>query len=166
MDDANVESFRKNYALVRRIFSEPQLEYLRLPFRRLRASASRTENEDRLVDYVIGLERLLARDTETLEVAFRFRLRGASLLPSTFGDVSERRKFMRELYSLRSAIVHGSAKTESVNEMVPQAEAALKAIFLWFGIVSETGQVQNLIQNLDNALVEGGSDWAEGLYKA
>ena len=67
---------------------------------------------------------------------------------------------------MRSAIVHGNAKTESVNEMVPQAEAALKAIFLWFGIVSETGQVQNLIQNLDNALVEGGSDWAEGLYKA
>ena len=165
LDDAGVERFKGNYALVRRIFVEPQLEYLRLPFRRLRAAASRSENEDRLVDYVIGLERLLVRDSESLEVTFRFRLRGASLLPSTFGDADERKRFMGKLYKLRSDIVHGNVETARVNEMVPQAEDALRAIFLWFGKISETAQIQNVIKNLDNALVEGGSVWAEAVYK-
>jgi hypothetical protein len=69
------EPFRHIYGQVRNVAS-----YLQLPLRPLRASASRQEAEDHLVDCVIGLERLLAPDSEALEPTFRFQLQGAALL--------------------------------------------------------------------------------------
>ncbi|MDP3061681.1 MAG: HEPN domain-containing protein [Chloroflexota bacterium] len=165
LDEAGVERFKKNYQLVKTVFGEPRLERLKLPFRRLRAASYRREDEDRLVDYVIGLERLLAPDSSTLEVTFRFSLRGAAILPSTFGDAADRKRFMSELYKLRSDVVHGAAKvakTSKVSEMLPRAEAALRAVFLWFGsALLDNGDVSSRIQELDCSLIEGGSAWAQ-----
>lgn len=158
LDDTALDMFIDHYKLVKRIFKEARFQAMRLPFRRIRSAALRGENEDKLVDYVIGLERLLAPDSSTLEVTFRFRLRGAAVLPESFGDVKQRIEFMNKLYSLRSDIVHGRAKAKEINEMLPQAEKSFISIFRWFaqalGVVRHNG----VIQQLDNALVSEASE--------
>ena len=82
----NIESFKSNFRSLEALNSDSATKHLRLPFRRLRSASARTEVEDQLVDIVIGLERLLASDSPQLETTFRFRLRGAALLPDSFGD--------------------------------------------------------------------------------
>jgi len=159
LDKAGVESFINNYGLVKEVFSNTKLERARLPFRRLRFAASRSEDEDRVVDYVVALERLLAPDTKN-KVTFRFRLRGAALLPSSLGNAQERQKFMGGLYGLRSDIVHGKAKPVNVAEMAPKAERAAKAIFLWFASRLRSTDHTELVKQLDGALVGGASNWA------
>ncbi|MBI4299053.1 MAG: hypothetical protein HY666_04755 [Chloroflexi bacterium] len=168
LDDAGVESFKKNYQLVKMVFGEARLERLRLPFRRLRAASFRREDEDKLVDYVIGLERLLASDSPNLEVTFRFRLRGAAILPPYFGDAACRKSFMSKLYGLRSTVVHGGAKAtevSEVSEMLPKAEAALRAVFLWFGSALDSGKLTDIVEKLDRELIDGASAWVESFRK-
>ena len=113
---------------------------------------------------MIGLERLLATDSENLETTFRVRLRGAALLPDLFGNPRERIDLMNSLYSMRSRVVHGDANVAEVNEYLPWAEKVLKAIFLWYLSHTETlGSRQEVVRKLDEGLVTGGADWAHNL---
>jgi hypothetical protein len=132
--------------------------YLQLPLRRLRASASRQEVEDHLVDCVIGLERLLAPDSEALETTFRFQLRGAALLPDRFGSPAERRQLMKNLYRVRSKIVHGSATQSQVREYCPKAEEVLREILLWYlHVGTALGNAQTVAEKPDEALIASAS---------
>lgn len=164
LDEYGVEMFIQNYGLVKRVFEDSRFEIMRLPFRRLRSAASRGEDEDKLIDYVIGLERLLASDSETLEITFRFRLRGAAVLPTSFGDKRDRIKFMTKLYKLRSDIVHGRATVEDIREMLPDAEKSFIAIFRWFAQALDVAGPENVILQLDDALVSGASEWVAGIF--
>jgi hypothetical protein len=157
----DIERFRAAFQAVRRIHTDDRLKRLRLPFRRLRSAATRRENEDRFVDYVIGLERLLAPDTPQLETTFRFRLRGAAILPARFGSPRERIKLMSDLYSLRSRVVHGGEYDEDLKKMAPVAEDVLRTVLLWYlNLQDFTGNLDATLRQLDEALVEGGSGWA------
>jgi hypothetical protein len=157
----NVKLFKSNYQMMHRLQTDNKLKHLLLPFRRLRLAAERATTEDRLVDYVIGLESLLAPDSGNPEVTVRFKLRGAALLPGSFGSARERIDFMNKLYGLRSRIVHGTANPKEVNDYLPRAEKVLKTIFLWHLRHDDTsGSVEDIIRKLDEALVVGGSAWA------
>lgn len=157
----DVESFKSIYWKIEQVHTVDKLKHLQLPFRRLRLAAARTNDEDRLVDYVVGLERLLSPDSENLETTFRFRLRGAALLPKSLGNPRERIDLMNSLYRLRSRVVHGNADTSEVNEFLPKAETVLKAIFLWYlNHIDTFSDSQAVIRELDEALVAGGLDWA------
>jgi hypothetical protein len=161
LDPSDIKAFASTFQAVQNIMAGTKQNDLRLPLRRLRASAWRRENEDTLVDYVIGLERLLAQDSPQLETTFRFRLRGASLLPESFGSPRERIKLMDSLYKIRSDVVHGRAKESEVGELLPQAENVLRTILLWYVHKKPTSwSISNVIQTLDDALVAGGSSWA------
>lgn len=164
LDEHGVEMFIQNYGLVKRVFEDSRFETMRLPFRRLRSAPSRGEEEDKLIDYVIGLERLLASDSETLEVTFRFRLRGAAILPTSFGNERCRIGFMTKLYKLRSEIVHGHATVEDIREMLPEAEKTFTAIFRWFAQAIDVVGPKNVIPQLDDALVSGASEWVAGIF--
>lgn len=137
------------------------LGFLRLPWRPLLLASTKQEAEDQFVDYVIALERLLASDSPQLETTFRFRLRGAALLPGTFGDAQEGMSLMSKLYALRSGIVHGSAKSSDINKLLRVAEDVLRTVFRWYLTHTDANtSPQEIIAKLDNALVEGGSTWA------
>jgi len=143
------------------ISSGDKFNYLRLALRRLRLATTRQHLEDQLVDYVVGLETLLAPDTESQEIAFRFRLRGASLLPEAFGSTSERISLMKKFYDVRSRAVHGEDQTQQLQELTPRAEEALRAIFHWYLTNPEAGKgAKVLVRYLDEALVAGGISWA------
>ena len=157
----DIEEFKSNYGRVQRIQNNSK-SLLQLPLRRMRAASERTASEDKLVDYVIGLERLLARDTPALESTWRFRLRGAALLPESFGDAKQRMKLLGDLYGARSGIVHGNVSDDKVIELLPKAEAALRSIILWYIRRTEAGANADQIgSELDEALVGGGSTYAK-----
>ena len=158
LTEAEVKTLGKYFVEVRQILQGGPLRPLSLPLRRLRLSANRTEPEDELVDYVIGLERILAPDTPALESTHRFRLRGAALLPASFGTVAEREKFMNSLYKLLSDIVHGGTTKSVPLEILPRAEEALIAIIRWCIDHEESGT--SLVQSLDHQMIIGGSEWA------
>jgi len=134
---------------------------LRLALGRLIAAAQRRETEDRLVDYVIGLESLLAPDTDRLETTIRFRLRGAALLPPHFGKHRERIDLMNKLYDVRSRAVHGGADKDTVVSYVAKAEDALRHVLRWFMDDSRwKNQPKAIVKELDQRMVQGGSKWA------
>jgi hypothetical protein len=158
----DIDRFRAAFRAVRAMHTDDRFKSLRLPFRRLRSAAARRENEDRFVDYVIGLERLLAPDTPNLETTFRFRLRGAALLPPRFGSSRDRIKLMSELYSLRSRVVHGGDYDADLRKVLPIAEDVLRSILLWYMNLAEfTGNLDTVLRQLDEALVYGGSGWSQ-----
>ena len=97
--------------------------------RRLSSGIERRSPEDRLIDYMIGLEALYLPDGNA-ELSFRLSLRVAFLLSS--GEArKETFEFLRKMYGMRSKIVHGS-KYELSEEDVKKLEQLLReSILLW-----------------------------------
>ncbi len=157
-----ITQFQWTYQKLCDIEENSKLSFLRLPVRRLRLASTKQESEDQFVDYVIGLERLLASDTPQLETTFRFRLRGAALLPPRFGNAQERMSLMSKLYAMRSSIVHGSAAIAEITELLPKAEDVLRAIIQWY-LKNIDGNIspQGIIPKLDAALVDAGATWEQ-----
>ena len=79
---------------------------LRIAAKRFAGSFEKQGNEDKLIDYVIGLEALLGRENEA--IAYRIPLRLATLIGG--GPVERIRIFdvSKKSYDLRSKLVHGS----------------------------------------------------------
>jgi len=124
----------------------------------MRTAASRREAEDHLVDCVIGLERLLAPDTSHLKSTFRFQLRGAALLPDRFGGPAERIKLLKELYGLRSKVVHGGAEQEKVDRFCIKAEEILREVVLWYlEHGAAIGDAQAVVKRIDEVMIAGGT---------
>lgn len=161
LEDEDVRTFETLYRAVRRVTTEERFKDLRFPIRRLRAASARNQQEDQLVDCVIALERLLACDASNLEVTFRFRLRGAALLPESFGTVAERQELMKRLYTSRSNVVHGRATEEEVADLAVRGDRALRAILLWYlSNADALGDIQETTKKIDDSLVSGGATWA------
>jgi len=162
LDESLLERFKSIYDEIVQVEANGQLfKFLQLPFRRMRSASDRIEQEDQLVDYVIGLERLLAHDSPHLETTHRFRLRGAALLPDSFGNGRERIDRMSKLYGLRSKVVHGDASPDQLEDMVPKAEDALREILLWHIRHGATfGDPKQIVRRLDEAMVDGGRNWS------
>lgn len=152
---------RENYERIQRIKSTESLEYLRLPLRRLRLSSERKNDDDSLIDNVIGLERLLCPDIDRHEAAFRFRLRGAALLPESYGTDRMRIDLMKNLYDLRSSVVHGNPDATEVAVWSERSEKILKEIFSWYlNRMDAKSNREGTSKLLDNAMVKGGRAWA------
>ena len=128
--------------------------YLQLPVRRLLSGGNRPYPEDSLVDYVIGLEALLSNSNERTEIRYRFSVRGAVVLSEISSDRAGKFKEMRDLYDLRSAIVHGNIP--DANELgmsVDFAESALRKCWWWY-FENRRGETNNgaAITDIDRQL--------------
>lgn len=120
--------------------------------RRLLLGMERKSLEDRLIDYMIGLEALYLPDTN-LELSFRLSLRIAFLLRS---DPSERKKlysFIKQMYDTRSNIVHGN-KYSLIENDISKLEGLLReSLKLWildknyFSTDRDSGILSNLFFN-------------------
>ncbi len=107
--------------------------YLQVPIRRLHAAGTRAQCEDALVDYVVGIEALLGTKEEQTELGYRFRVRGAVLLAKKRSKRKNYLGVLRELYNLRSRIVHGqSVSIDKLNKALPKAESALRTVWRWY----------------------------------
>ena len=105
--------------------------YLSLPLRRLIDGLTRTRDDDRIVDYAIGLEALLLKgDKEQGELSYRFRLRGAMVLAETGEDRHKAFQDLKDFYDARSAIVHGDSVSK-LNLLAGNGEQMLRKIWKW-----------------------------------
>jgi hypothetical protein len=77
---------------------------------RLNVARRRRSPGNRAIDCCICLEALLG-DDDTQELTYKLRLRAALLLGTALPDRREIRKAVRDLYELRSKVVHGRARS-------------------------------------------------------
>jgi hypothetical protein len=86
---------------------------LEVALSRLNTSYGRSNPRERLIDLVIALENLFGEETvgQTTEVGYRLRMRAARYLGANADERKQLRKFISQLYTLRSKIVHGDSKT-------------------------------------------------------
>jgi hypothetical protein len=132
LSNREIPKFIAFWRRFRRLMEEPQ-HYLQIPVRRLRVAGTRAQKEDALVDYVIGLEALLGTEDERTELGYRFRVRGSVLLASRKNERKGHLVALRDLYDLRSRIVHGQVvPTEDLEKALPVAESALRRVWNWY----------------------------------
>lgn len=134
--------------------------------RRFNLGYARREREDRLIDYVVGLESLLGDSSGDLR--YRFALRSAALL----GDRADSRQAIREeleaAYNERNKIVHGSrvGPTGTIKigtdgrkmpfaEFVDRIEEYLRRAITEY-LVGRKGQTkERILRQLDTSIVRG-----------
>lgn len=162
LTETDVKQVQSIYSKLKRVFEDNKYKDLQLPYRRLRSASLRgSAREDILLDHIIGLERLLCKDSDQIETSWRFRLRGAALLPDSFGNANDRLKLMRELYNIRSNIVHGNSDQHKVQDLLPQAEQALRHIMLWYlNAIENVGNPSQIIAEMNRVMIDGGNSWA------
>lgn len=113
---------------------------LQMATQRLVDAARRTKPEDAIVDSIIGLESILLYSPgDTSELRFRFSLNYSMLFPKE--GRQEAFYLARQLYDLRSKIVHGDllqknikigAKERSVFEVATLAKSILRTTIVQF----------------------------------
>ncbi len=132
LSDAEIPVFRRFWRKFKDVMGQDQ-HYLQIPIRRLRAAGTRSQKEDALVDYVVGLEALLGTKNEKTEMYYRFQVRGTVPLAKRRSERRHHLKVLGELYNLRSRIVHGQTiSNEKLEEALPEAESALRTIWRWY----------------------------------
>lgn len=123
LDEKQIRHIQNSWLNIRRIM-ESDTHYLRLPAQRLLDGILRDRPEDAVLDYAIGLERLLTAGKED-ELRHRFALRGATVLFLEKGHMeSPFEKQLKQFYDLRSFIVHGSTlNKKKVSKLISPTRA-------------------------------------------
>ena len=154
LNKSETSSFRTSWGKFRGVM-EADNHYLQVPIRRLRSAGARAQKEDAIVDYVVGLEALLGTQEERTELGYRFRIRGSVVLARTRNDRKNYLRSLRNLYDLRSQIVHGqSVPTAQLDKAMPQAESALRSVWRWyFERYSDERNNRKGIEKIDEQLV-------------
>jgi len=124
-------------AEVYRALSETTANSLAIAARRLNTAYLRRDEADSILDVTIALEALLGDDSRT-EMTHKLAMRMAALVkiePCIEGQLSEIFDFIKKIYAYRSAIVHGSKKSENKrtvsnkrNEEIPTVHLGLKLL--------------------------------------
>ena len=110
----------------------PGSHYLALPLRRLVDGLGRTRLDDKIIDYSIALEALLT-EGERQELGYRFALRGATILKEGGADRQKSFDELKDLYSARSAIVHGASIAKLQLAVISSnGEQMLRKIWQWY----------------------------------
>jgi hypothetical protein len=117
--------------------SETATNSLGIAARRLNAAHLRKDEADSILDVTIALEALLGDETRT-EMTHKLAMRMAALAkiePCSEGEPAEVFEFVKKIYAYRSAIVHGSKKSENKrtvsnrkNEEIPTVNLGLKLL--------------------------------------
>ena len=101
----------------------------KVALRRLSLGIERKNPEDKLLDYMIGLETLYMPDGNA-ELSFRLSIRVAFLL-SLSKDRKETFDFLRKMYTVRSHIVHGSEYDLNADDVKKLEELLRESVILW-----------------------------------
>src|SRR2546422_858598 len=135
-----------------------------LAMRRFNLAYERLMFEDRLIDYMIGLEALLLRSEEQQELGFRLALRGSRLLGHDPNARSGTFSRLRSAYSVRSEIVHGGSVPAEVvigstrlpfNLFVDAIADDVRAVMRKMLELTETTGETQIISSLDDRIVRG-----------
>jgi hypothetical protein len=90
--------------------SKPENAYIKLAVNFLKRARTKVQEENQIIDCFVAIESLFSTNEEKTEMRFRISNRVAILLAKDKDERIELRKKIRDLYDLRSTIVHGSSK--------------------------------------------------------
>jgi hypothetical protein len=157
LEPDDVDRYREVLEIVNAICDRKSTNLLPA-FRRFRAAAGREVIDDKITDLVIGLESLLVPDSSNGEIGFKFRIRGAALLPDRFGSPRGRIKLMKNLYTTRSSLVHGNSSDASDRlRLMDTATAIFRIVF--DELSRAPTSVAESIAQLDEEMTKGGERW-------
>jgi hypothetical protein len=135
LNNDGIQHLRESWLDIHKILKS-DTHYLRMPAQRLAEGGSRDRPEDAVIDYAIGLERLLLSGLNS-ELSYRFALRGATVLSWEKGNSQSFYNSLKNFYDLRSFIVHGSIRKKNPPKLKPVdarlvGEDYLRKIWWWF----------------------------------
>jgi len=135
LNNDGIQHLQESWPDIHKIM-ESDTHYLRMPAQRLIEGGFRDRPEDAIIDYAVGLERLLLWGVED-ELSYRFALRGATVLGWKMGRAQSFYNNLKEFYNLRSSIVHGSMRRKSRLKLNYEdarsiGEDYLRKIWWWF----------------------------------
>ncbi|NQW18414.1 MAG: hypothetical protein HQ478_13100 [Chloroflexi bacterium] len=122
----------KSWPRLKRIMADEE-HFLAKASVRLQEGMKRTQSEDAVIDFSIGLEALLLAG-EHGELSYRFALRGATILGGSTESKREQFRQLRSFYDTRSSIVHASSapkRAMTVDNARAFGQAALRQIWWW-----------------------------------
>jgi hypothetical protein len=159
IDEKQIRHLQKSWPDIRQIM-ESDKHYLKLPAQRLLDGVLRDKPEDAVLDYAIGLKRLLTAGTED-ELRYRFALRGATVLCWEKGNMESPFEKLKQFYDRRSFIVHGSTRRRdpelSPSEARSIGEDYLRQIWWWFfknGFREENGGLDKATKKIDDYVIK------------
>ena len=105
----DIEELKKAFSVVKNISGDNVLER---SFSRFLIGLNEHVPEEQIVDFVIAWESLLQTvdgKSNKVELAYRFSLNGAAILCEVDNnrEFTEAQTFMKEVYNIRSTVVHG-----------------------------------------------------------
>lgn len=121
-----VTTFGKHAEL---IFDLPDDNAMEIACSRLADAETRTKPHDKIIDAVVGMEALLLHKLNA-ELSFRFALRYSTLF-ETSDEVRDAFRLGRDLYKLRSTVVHGGKANDFYqigHEKLALSDAAHRAV--------------------------------------
>jgi len=83
--------------------------------RRFSSAVEKFDKEDQVIDFLIGFEALFFKQGETAEQTHKISVRVARLLKSDFEGHEKMFKEMKDIYKIRSEIVHGDEPSFNKN---------------------------------------------------
>ncbi len=122
IDTRNVKNLAKHFIG----FKSSQLDLMRLSLNRFNQSLRRLSPEDACLDLAIVLEAVLG-DSQSDSISHKLRVRGALLLGGTAEVRKNNFKILKELYDIRSGLVHNKKRKE-INKNHETVEAANKIV--------------------------------------
>lgn len=162
LDEKQIQHLQESWLNIRQIM-ESDKHYLRLPAQRLLEGGLRDRPEDSVLDYAIGLERLLTAGVRN-ELSYRFALRGATALSWEKGHTQSLYNNLKEFYNLRSFIIHGSMHTRNgTSKLISSSDARsigedyLRRIWWWFfenGFKEEKDGLDKGTRRIDNHILK------------
>lgn len=118
---------------------------------RIERAGSRLDDVDRLVDYIIALETLLTSGGEQGEVGYRLRMRTARVV-ATPERRTEIRKFIRDVYSLRSKVIHGE-RADGLRETVDRLGEVVRSTLGVLALHQKRKPDINVVDAIDHAMI-------------
>jgi hypothetical protein len=103
--------------------SKSQKEWLSHALYRLAHAKGRRNRADRALELCIPLEMLLLKDADIEQLSLTFRLRGAWLLGGNFQTRHQNFNSLKEIYTIRSKVVH-TGQYRALLEMPPEQYVA------------------------------------------
>jgi hypothetical protein len=119
-----------------------------LALRRLGFAMDRSRYDDKLVDMVISYESLLFKKGESGELQYRISLRLSKLLENDYRKRADVKKAFKNIYKIRSRIVHGSEYKIDV-EIINNCEDYLRKALRKYLIYREKMSHKRIIDLLD-----------------
>lgn len=132
--------------------------YLRIALKRFNLGSEEKDLENKLIDFFVAFEALYL--VEALELSYRLALRTATLLAESSQEKKEIFKFMRDAYTLRSQIVHGSPpkirkKIVNLDDYVPKLENYLRrSITKYLRMIRDFKNQEKVLHSLDQEILE------------